>query len=135
MVKDAEAAKDDRDILELLKAELAFIEQGGYGRSVRTPWLPKSVFQDSLACINYADPDHTHPCSECHLIDLAASDHRSEEVPCHFIQLNDEGETIADLEAQDNQAKLETTLKRWMREKIREIEELRGRDGMLRPLS
>ena len=42
-------AKDDRDILELLKQELSFIEEGGYGRSVRTPWLPKSVFQDSLS--------------------------------------------------------------------------------------
>jgi len=39
--------KDDRDILELLKDELAFIQKGGYGRSVRTPWLPKSSFQDS----------------------------------------------------------------------------------------
>jgi hypothetical protein len=39
---------DDRDVLEVLKAELDFIEKGGYGRSVRTPWLPTSVFQDSL---------------------------------------------------------------------------------------
>ena len=30
-------AKDDRDMLELLKSELGFIEKGGYGRSVRTP--------------------------------------------------------------------------------------------------
>ena len=28
---------DERDPLELLKAELSFIEKGGYGRSVRTP--------------------------------------------------------------------------------------------------
>ncbi len=118
--------KDDRDILELLKEELAFIEQGGYGRSVRTPWLPKSFFQDSLACINYADPDHTHPCSECLLTDFTAEGHRSESVPCHFIALNEEGETIADLEAQDNQSKLEATVKRWMRAKIKEIEERRA---------
>src|SRR5215204_2776487 len=90
--------KDDRDILALLREELTFIEQGGYGRSVRTPWLPKSVFQDSLSCINYADPDHTHPCNECALRDLAGTDHRSDSVPCHFIELNDAGETIADLE-------------------------------------
>src|SRR5476651_1708745 len=63
-------AMDDRDILELLKEELAFVEQGGYGRSVRTPWLPKSAFQDSLTCINYADPDRPNPCNECHLIDF-----------------------------------------------------------------
>ena len=49
-------AKDDRAILELLKDELAFVEQEGYGRSVRTPWLPRSTLKDSLTCINYCDP-------------------------------------------------------------------------------
>src|SRR4029077_1653756 len=86
-------AKDDRDILELLKEELAFVEQGGYGRSVRTPWLPKSAFQDSLTCINFADPDRTNPCNECHLIDFVSNERLSEEVPCHFIALNEAGET------------------------------------------
>jgi hypothetical protein len=119
-------AKDDRDILELLKEELAFAEQGGYGRSVRTPWLPKSAFQDSLTCINYADSNRSHPCNECQLIDFVGEEHLSDEVPCHFIALNDAGETIEDLEAQDNQAKLETTLKQWMRAKIKQIEDRRG---------
>jgi hypothetical protein len=119
-------AQDDRDILELLKEELAFIEQGGYGRSVRTPWLPKSVFQDSLTCINYADPGRAHSCSECHLQDFVADEHQTEHVPCHFITLNEEGETIEDLEAQDNQPKLERTLKRWMQNKITEIEAARA---------
>jgi len=118
-------AKDDRDILELLKEELAFIEQGGYGRSVRTPWLPKSAFQDSLTCINYGYPYRAHPCNECHLLDFVDSEHRAETVPCHFIPLNEAGETIEDLEAQDDQSKLEATLKRWMRAKIKEIEEAR----------
>ena len=118
--------KDDRDILELLKEELAFVEQGGYGRSVRTPWLRKSAFQDSLTCINYADREHTHPCSECHLIDFVGSEHFSDEVPCHFIALNEAGETIEDLEAQDNQAKLEATLKQWMRTTIKQIEDRRA---------
>jgi hypothetical protein len=115
-------SKDDRPILELLKDELALIEQGGYGRSVRTPWLAKSAFQDSLTCINYSDPARTHPCNDCQLIDFVANEHRSEAVPCHFIALNDAGETIEDLEALDNQAKLETTLKQWMRTKITQIE-------------
>lgn len=119
-------AKDDRDILELLKDELAFIEQGGYGRSVRTPWLPKSAFQDSLTCINFGDSARTRPCNECHLIDFVAKEHHSEEVPCHFIALNEAGETIEDLEAQDNQAKLETTLKEWMRATIKQIEDQRA---------
>ena len=116
-------AKDDRAILDLLKDELALIEQGGYGRSVRTPWLPKSAFQDSLTCINYSDPSQTRPCAECQLIDFVANEHHSEKVPCHFIALNDAGETIADLEAQGNQAKLETALTQWMRARIKQIED------------
>ena len=119
-------AKDDRDILELLKEELAFIEQGGYGRSVRTPWLPKSVFQDSLTCINYGYPYRAHPCTECQLIDLVDKDHKGAPIPCHSIPLNEAGETIEDLEATNSQWKLEATLKRWMRNKIKEIEEARA---------
>jgi len=119
-------AKDDRDIVELLKEELAFVEQGGYGRSVRTPWLPKSAFQDSLTCINYADPDRAHPCNECHLVDFVQEEHLSGDVPCHLIALNDAGETIEDLEARDNQAHLETTVKQWLRAKIKQIEDRRG---------
>ena len=118
-------ARDDRDILELLREELAFLEQGGYGRSVRTPWLPKSAFQDSLTCINYADPNRTRPCEECHLIDFVADEHHAESVPCHYIALNEAGQTIEDLEAEGNQAKLEATLKQWMKGKIKEIEEQR----------
>jgi hypothetical protein len=114
--------KDERDVLELLKDELAFIEQGGYGRSVRTPWLPKSVFQDSLSCINYGYPYRAHPCNECHLLDFVAEEYRGQEVPCHFIPLNDRGETIEDLEGQNNEPKLEADVKKWLRGKIAELE-------------
>ena len=124
MVKDAN--KDNRDILELLKEELAFIEQGGYGRSVRTPWLPKSAFQDSLTCVNYGYLTREHSCSECHLIDFVQEEQKAEPVPCHLIPLNEAGETIEDLEAQNSQWRLELTLKRWMRGKIAEIEEARA---------
>ena len=118
-------AKDDRDILEVLQAELDFIEKGGYGRSVRTPWKAKSPFQDSLTCINYTYLEKVHPCSECHLIDFVPGDRRSEEIPCHFIPLNESGETLEQLEAQDDQQKLEEALKAWLRAKIKEIEAAR----------
>ena len=120
-------AKDDRDILEVLKGELDFIEKGGYGRSVRTPWQPKSAFQDSLACINYADPNHTHPCNDCHLIDFVTSEHKGEVIPCHFIPLNESGETIEDLEYEDNEAKLERRVKDWLRARIRQLQEERAK--------
>ncbi len=113
-------AKDERDILELLKTELDFIEKGGYGRSVRTPWKPTSSFRDSLTCVNYALPEKAHPCSECHLIEFVPHDKQGEEVPCHFIPLNATGDTVETLE--DNDGTLQESLKEWMRQKIREIE-------------
>jgi len=116
-------AKDERDILELLKTELDFIEKGGYGRSVRTPWKPSSSFRDSLTCVNYALPVKAHPCAECHLIEFVPRDKQDEELPCHFIPLNATGDTVEDLDG--NEAKLQEALKEWMREKIREIEAAR----------
>jgi len=117
-------AKDNRDILELLQEELSFVEEGGYGRSVRTPWKPKSAFQDSLTCINHTYLEKVHPCNECHLIDFVPAERRAEEVPCHFIPLNEAGETIANLEP-ENQGKLEEALKTWLRSRIKEIETAR----------
>lgn len=119
-------SQDDRDILEVLEEELTFVEQGGYGRSVRTPWLQKSVFQDSLSCLNYGYPYRAHPCNECSLIDFVSPQYQTASVPCHFIPLNDKGQTIAELELMDNQPKLEETLKTWLRATISTIREQRA---------
>ncbi|MEP6922551.1 MAG: hypothetical protein ABI967_15620 [bacterium] len=118
--------KDDRDILEVFKNELSFIEQGGYGRSVRTPWQSKSAFQDSLTCLNYADPDHAHPCSDCHLLNFVDPAHQGDKVPCHHIPLNDTGETLGTLELADNEARLERVVRDWLRFRISEIEQQRS---------
>lgn len=114
--------KDDRDLLETLKAELDFIEKGGYGRSVRTPWKPTAIFQDSLSCLNFADPNRTHPCEECFLMQFVPPDQRSQEVPCHHIPLTAEGETVTDLELLDNQSEMEEAVKNWLRTSIKKLE-------------
>ncbi len=120
-------ANDERDVLDVLKEELDFIEKGGYGRSVRTPWREKSTFQDSLSCINYGYPYRAHPCSECHLLEFVSPEHRTEPVPCHFIPLNADGDTIQDLELQDNQPKLERHVIEWLRAEIKQIEQARAK--------
>ena len=114
--------EDKRDILEVLKFELSFLEQGGYGRSVRTPWIPTSIFRDSLSCLNFNDPERPHPCNECVLYDLVPLQFLQENVPCHFIPLNKQGETIDSMERQCNQAELEAALREWLRATIRRIE-------------
>ncbi|HJP91949.1 MAG TPA: hypothetical protein VJ875_08330 [Pyrinomonadaceae bacterium] len=113
---------NDRDMLELLRDELDFIEKGGYGRSVRTPWKSKSIFRDSLTCINFAEPVKTHPCSECQLINFVAPELRNTDVPCHQIPLNESGDTIEDLAMRDKQAQLEEVVKEWLRTQINRLE-------------
>jgi len=117
---------DERDILELLKDELDFIDKGGYGRSVRTPWQSKSTFQDSLSCINYGYPYRAHPCNECHLLEFVSPENQAQEIPCHYIPLNTDGDTIEDLEQREDQTKLEREVREWLRTKIKEIEEQRA---------
>ena len=118
--------KDDRDVLEVLKAELDFIEKGGYGRSVRTPWKPTSIFQDSLSCINFGDPEMGRPCDECLLIEFVPPDRRSETVPCHQIPLSVGDETVESISRRGNQDELEDAVKNWLRATISRLEEARA---------
>ncbi|MGA8152514.1 MAG: hypothetical protein WB952_16295 [Terriglobales bacterium] len=113
---------DKRDILEVLKFELNFLEQGGYGRSVRTPWKPTSIFLDSPSCLNFNDPARPNPCSECLFTDLVPAQCQEEEIPCHHIPLNSQGETVYTMERQKEQNELEETVKSWLRSTIQRIE-------------
>jgi len=122
-------SNDKRDILDVLKFELNFLEQGGYGRSVRTPWKPTSIFQDSLSCINFNDPKRPLPCSDCLFSDLVPAPAQAEDVPCHHIPLNADGETVDSMERQCNQTELEEAVKNWLRDAIAHIEAERAKAG------
>jgi len=117
---------DKRDILQVLKFELNFLEHGGYGRFVRTPWRPTSIFQDSPSCINFNSSGEAHPCNECLLNDFVPADAQTERVPCHHIPLNQLGQTVHGMERQNTQAELEDTVKDWLRETIARLERERA---------
>jgi hypothetical protein len=120
--KEISLEKDDRDLLEVLKFELDFVESGGYGRSVHTPQKATSIFQDSITCINFGDPKRTHPCEECLLMQFVPEEHRKDRVPCHHIPLNPRGQSVDDLEGSDNQQNMEEILAVWLRAAIRQLE-------------
>jgi hypothetical protein len=61
--------KDERDLLEVLKFELKFLEDGGYGRSPSARWRPQLVFENSPTCMNF-NSDEQGPCGDCVLIQL-----------------------------------------------------------------
>jgi hypothetical protein len=118
-------SNDNRDPLDVLQAELNFIEKGGYGRSVLTPWKPVSILRDSLSCLNYCDANQTHPCGDCFLIDFVPPEEQRRRLPCHHIPLNEAGETIATIERRADQPELEDAVKQWLRSTIKRLEEER----------
>ena len=115
-------AQDEHEILELLKLELKFLENGGYGRSPRTAWRPSYIFEDSPTCLNLGDPARTHPCSECQLIMFVPLELRGESSPCRFIPLDEKGQTIEYFYRCGTQLELEEALAGWLRAKIARIE-------------
>ena len=119
-------AKDDRDILAMLESELNFLEKGGYGRSVRTPWLSTSVFQDSPSCFCFPFRDHNETCG---LMQFVPAERRAEGVPCHHIPLNEAGETLDSLEHGGKQEQVDEVVKNWLRRKIAKIQQERAETG------
>jgi hypothetical protein len=119
-------AQDGRDILEVLKFELSFLEDGGYGRSPRAAWRAPAIFEDSPACPNFCDPSRPHPCDSCLLDQFVPQEQKTEAVPCRFIPVTTDGRTIDDLYRTGSQAEMEEAMARWLREQISRIEQERG---------
>ena len=117
--------KDERDLLEVLKFELEFLEQGGYGRSPRTPWRPQYIFEDSLTCMNYNSKESPSRCSDCVLMHLVPAGFRSENIPCHHIPFNVSGGTLDSLYRHSHQNEIEETVGGWLRATIQRLEQER----------
>src|SRR5882672_8042861 len=119
----------EEDILEMLKFELKFLEDGGYGRSPQTPWRPTFVFEDSPSCPNFNSTAAATPCSECQLTKFIPEESRDEERPCRFIRLTDKGQTVEYFYHYGTQPELEEALKKWLRQEIVRIEGERASVG------
>jgi len=119
-------AQDNRDILEVLRFELSFLQDGGYGRSPKAAWRPPAVFEDSPICPNFCDPQRPHPCETCLLEQFAPDGRRTQAIPCRFIQLTEQGQSVDDFYRTGTQADMEKALNVWLRAQIEKIEQERG---------
>ncbi|MGA9981081.1 MAG: hypothetical protein WBQ08_20840 [Candidatus Sulfotelmatobacter sp.] len=113
--------RDDRNLLDVLKFELEFLEQGGYGRLPRESWRARLVFEDSPTCMNSNSKDH-EPCSECLLMQFVPEDARQEQTPCTHIPLSPNGETLESLYRTGTQQEIEEALGAWLRSTIGQLE-------------
>ena len=124
------------EVIRRLKEELAFLERGGYGGT--TPWKPVRMFLDSPSCPNRLDEERETPCTECWLFQFVPERFRAEMDPCHFVPLNEAGESVHSMTRQYTLSEVETSLREWLLTEIRHLEELEqsdkaGRQSMPRP--
>jgi hypothetical protein len=117
---------DERDLLDVLKFELEFLEKGGYGRSPREAWRPQFIFEDSPTCMNYDCKESPEPCSQCVLMQLVPPEFRSAKTPCRHIPLNEAGDSLDMLHRYDNQPEVEESVGNWLRRTIAKLEESRS---------
>ena len=121
----------DRDILEILRFELKFLEEGGYARLPYAAWRAPYIFEDSPSCLNFLDSARRYPCNECVLTQLVPTEFREQAVPCRFIPLNDKGQTVDSLYRTGTQIEMAEALHDWLCREIKRIEKARrqGRTG------
>jgi hypothetical protein len=117
--------RDERDLLEVLRFELEFLEKGGYGRSPREPWRPLLIFEGSPTCMNYDSQENPEPCEACVLMQLVPAEFRNAQIPCRHIPLNAEGEALDLLYRYGDQREIEEKYGKWLRSAITHLEEQR----------
>jgi hypothetical protein len=119
---------DKRNLVEVLKAELEFLNRGGYRKA---SWRPQFIFEDSPTCLNYGNRQDQKPCSECVLMQLVPREKREEKVPCRFIPLNEQGDTIDSLYRSGTQEELESALRNWLTPEIEKQEKAHAAVGKM----
>jgi hypothetical protein len=114
-------AQDVHNVLQILRFELNYLEQGGFDRD-RALLGAESPFLGTFACINHGDPLRAHTCRECVLHQFVPADRQTEDVPCHYIQLTATGETVADLMEKNDPKQMTDALENWLRATISRLE-------------
>ena len=113
---------DKRELLDVLKAELEFLENAGYHHAARDPWRPQFMFQDSPTCLNFDRSEPPKPCSDCVLMQLVPLDLQDKKIPCRYIPLSERGETIDSFYRTGTQEEMETSVAGWLKGMIARLE-------------
>ena len=88
--------RDERNLLTVLKFELAFLGSG-YRRSLNTPWRAPLVFEGSPTCAAFSSEQDPQHCGECLLLQFVPNEYRAKKLACHYIPLNAKGDTLNSL--------------------------------------
>jgi len=115
---------DKKEMIEQLKFEIVMIEKGGYDPPVRAPRQNPEIFRDSITCLNVGLEEKEHPCSSCFLSEFAPPEVRNSTGDiCHKIPLNEKGDTVESLKAEDDPQKLQATVLSWLKRTVAKLED------------
>ena len=106
-------------ILDVLKKELTFLENGGYEDPDR--WMPAFIFEDSPTCI-HPDRLQPHACQQCPLMMFVPEGRKDATVPCRYIPLNDAGYTLDSMYRWNSDAETRSVVKDWLKKMIAKLE-------------
>lgn len=113
-------AWDKREIIGLLRLEIESIRRRGLGPS----------FRDSVLCINAGKSHRADSCDQCLLLQFVPPEKQKQGVPCHYIPLNEKGDTLASLEGRPAR-EVEAVILAWMETALarlqRDLDEERAR--------
>jgi hypothetical protein len=115
---------DERELLAVLKAELAFLESGGYRNGLGARPRQKFVFEDSPTCLNFGKIKNPRPCRGCVMTTLVPADCLGEKIPCRHIPLNQAGFTIDTYYRLGTFEEAESATRTWLRKIIANLEAL-----------
>ena len=102
--------KDNRNTIEVLKAELEFVKKGGYETFAQDPWRIKLALEDSSTCMNCDHKRNPEPCSKCLLIPFVPANKRGEKVSCRHIPLTSYGDTLLHLYQETMEQEIDAAL-------------------------
>jgi hypothetical protein len=115
---------DKKEMIEQLKFEILMMEKGRYDPSVREPRENPEIFRDSITCLNIGLEEKEHACTSCFLSEFAPPEVRNSTGDmCHKILLNEKGDTIELLKAEDDPQKLQATVLSWLKKTVAQLEE------------
>lgn len=115
-------AQAKKDVLATLKAELAFVESGGYRAPLQAAWRPQFIFQDSPTCLNYRNLEKRLPCKQCALMEFVPNGFQQERFPCRYIPLDESGQTLDSLYRTGTEEETHEIVTKWLRNTIARLE-------------
>jgi hypothetical protein len=98
------------EIQRVLQKELEFLEKGGYAWPI--PWKARLVFEDSPTCPKAKDEECPDP--GCVLLGFVPEACRFEPVPCRYISLNADGETLDSLYRTGSNEEIVEAVRCWL---------------------